>query len=164
MASEYDKTLPNIPLDVPGAAGVVTIGNWKTSKPFIAVNAVRIVSGLGSTFKIPMADGTEKKAKIKMSMLGYFLVQIDGKRVFESEKLETGLVVVSLTPLLNLILLGGLFGFALAFGLVTANYAIIRNENLSRTARYLLPLALAAVGAVVAVMIGIAVLASRGEL
>jgi hypothetical protein len=161
MTTEFDKTQERFVLDFPGSAGVVTFEGWKTSKPFLAVDGVRVSSGVGGTYKIPMTDGTVTKATVKILMGGSARVQSGGRTLFSTPSMPGGLIAVSLLPLLLLLILQGAIGFALAFGLAALNMSIVRNQGLSMVARYLIPVGVFLAAAAVELAIAAAVLASR---
>jgi hypothetical protein len=161
MAAEFDKTQERFVLDFPGSAGVVTFEGWRTSKPFLAVNGVRVISGVGGTYQIPMTDGTATKAKVKIQIGGSVKVESGGRTVFSTPSMPGGLIAVSLLPLLLLVLMQGAIGFALAFGLAALNMSIVRNQGLSTAARYLIPVGIFVGAVAVELTIIAAVLSSR---
>lgn len=138
-----DSTPPSVVLPVPGVEGVVTLENWRSSKPFIAVNGKR--KSLGSTVRVKRADGTKATIKIKALVGGRPRVYVDGVEVFTTPQPPLGLIFLAVLPALSFVIMQGALGIVIAISGVAGAQVVARNEKLSTGKR-----ALAIVGVAVA--------------
>jgi hypothetical protein len=154
-----DKSTPDsVVLPIPGATGVVTLERWR-KRPYIALDGKRLGAGAGAN--VPLSDGSKARVKIKALMAGAPRVYVDGREVFTTPQPKIGLVILAATPVLSLIFLQGLLGFALAFGGFAAAQAVVRKDNLSTTVRVLSVLGITVACVGIAFAIAVAVLTAQ---
>jgi len=162
MATELVKAQDRIVLDVRGASGVVTLENWKKSAPYLAVNGARLRRSLGGSVSVPAAGGGAIVLKLRGGMPGYVRVLSGSEVLVDTGKAPGWMWVLVTLPVLLILLMQGLLGFAIAMGVVFANKAIVTNEALPKSIRVTLPIALVVGAAALEFTILLAVVSSRG--
>jgi len=146
-----------ITLDVPNAKGIVTLVDWKGSRPGIAVSGIPLRRSFGNSYFVPVTKGEAVRLRIRGGIPGYFRVLWGPKELANTGRAPAWMWMLTVSPALLFILLPGLIGLAITLGGIYANRSLVSNEKLPVALRFLLPIVVFGVGFMIEVAIAVAV-------
>ncbi len=128
-----------IVLKIPEAKGAVKLVKWKTGRPGIEVGGVGLRRGFFGTYLVPAKNGSPIRIQVRGSMPGYLRVYRGREELANTGRAPGWMWTITLLPVLLLLIIQGLIGFAVAFGLIFANRAIVSKETWPVALRIVLP-------------------------
>ncbi len=157
MAPTASKDGAPISLDVPGAAGKVTLVGWKTTRPYVALDGERVRRGLWGSYDVPTAAHRSARVRVRGGMPGFIRVTQDNRVLVDTGRAPAWMWLLSVLPIILLLLLPGLVGVVIVGALFFANRAIVSAESLPMGARFALPILVVIAGAFLEISIYVAV-------
>jgi hypothetical protein len=140
-------------LDVPNAKGVVTLIDWKASRPGIAVGGIPLRRSFGNSYFVPVTRGEAVRLRIRSGMPGYVRVLWGPKELANTGRAPAWMWMLTLAPILLLLFLPGLVGLVIAVGAIFANRVIVSSERIPIALRLLLPIVVFGLGFIAEVAI-----------
>ena len=146
-----------ITLDVPNAKGVVTLVDWKASRPGISVSGIPLRRSFGNSYFVPVTRGESVRLRIRGGIPGYVRVLWGPKELANTGRAPAWMWMLTASPALLFLLLPGLIGLVITMGGIYTNRSLVSNEKLPVALRFLLPIVVFGVGFMIEVAIAIAV-------